>query len=311
MDKAQPFLRPRRQKYVESYDFKHPKLFSKEIMRTLRALHETLARSLSRTFNSILRGKVDIQLTRINQLVMSEFIHQIPSPSSLYLLAIEELGGDLILEFQPGFCLYMIERQSGGRGSSLQERRNFTTIEEKIMARIMKRVNQQIIEAWEPYMMFTIRNTTYESKPENVHLINDDPAIVAEYVIEAGGDKVEMKIAYPYSLLKESMNEMVLRLGSHPRKEELSDEAMSAYQQTLKQIHVKMQPLLGTTNLSVWDLLHLEVGDAIPLTQKIDKPLMVRVNGVEKMTAFPGTVQNRRAVKIYEILNEIKESELI
>lgn len=303
--------RGRKRKFVETYDFKHPKLFSKEIMRTLRSLHEALARSLGRTFNSTLRNKVDVQLTRINQVVMSEFISGIETPGALYVLGIEELGGDIILELPPGLCLYIVERQSGGRGSDLAERRTFTTIEEKIMTRVMKRVNNDVINAWEPYMNFTVKNMVYESKPENVHLINDDPAVVAEYEIEVGGQRAPIRLVYPYTLLKESLNEMILRVGSHPRKEELSPEALDAFKMTLKQIGVKICPLLGKTRLSVWDLLHLEEGDIIPLSQKVQKPLDVTINGVPKMTAYPGTVKTRRAVKIYDIHTEIKESELL
>lgn len=302
--------RGRKRKFVETYDFKHPKLFSKEIMRTLRALHETLARSLGRTLNSTLRSKVDVQLTRINQVVMSEFISGIDTPSALYVLAIEELGGDIILELPPGLCLHIVERQSGGRGSDLTERRTFTTIEEKIMTRVMNRVNKDVINAWEPYMNFTVRNMMYESKPENVHLISDDPAVVAEYEIEVASQQVTIRLVYPYTLLKESLNEMVIRVGTHPRKEELSAEALEAYKKTLKQIGVKIRPLLGKSNLSVWDLLHLEEGDVIPLNQKVNKPLTVIVNGVAKMAAYPGTVKKRRAVKIFEVYQEIKESEL-
>jgi len=303
--------RGRKRKYVETYDFKHPKLFSKEIMRTLRALHETLGRSLGRTFNSTLRNKVDVQLLRINQVVMSEFITGIQAPSALYVLAIEELGGDIILELPPGLWLYIVERQSGGRGNDLTLRRTFTTIEEKIMNRVMQRVNKDVITAWDPYIQFTVRNMVYESKPENVHLINDDPAVTAEYAVEVAGHQSIIRLVYPYTLLKESLNEMILRVGSHPRKEELSPEAKESFEKTLKQINVNIRPLLGKTRLSVWDLLHLEEDDIIPLDQKVENPLKVTVNGVDKMAAYPGTVKARRAVKIYEVFEEIKESELL
>ena len=46
MDPQRPKKRPGKVKYVELYDFKRPKLFSKEIMRTLSSIHDGIARSL-------------------------------------------------------------------------------------------------------------------------------------------------------------------------------------------------------------------------------------------------------------------------
>ncbi|MEX0680383.1 MAG: FliM/FliN family flagellar motor switch protein, partial [Balneolales bacterium] len=172
-------------------------------------------------------------------------------------------------------------------------------------------VNREIIEAWQPFMNFSIKAMRYESKPENVSMISADPAIVAVYRIELGSEDVEMRIGYPYSLLKESLNESLLHLANHSRKEKLTDEQLKAYEQTLTRVNVRVQPLLGTTRLTINDLINLKEGDTIPLSQKTDQPLEVRVNGVKKMTAYPGSVKSRRAVKIYELQDQINEQELL
>ncbi len=311
MDTNYPNPSPGTRKHVEPYDFKHPKLFSKEIMRTLRTLHEVFGRNVSRNFSNAFRQKVDVKLAQIDQLATSEFVRHIKSPSTLYILNVEELGGDVVMVMQPGFCIQMVERQSGGRGTDLSEQRMLTTIEEKIMFRIMNGVNREIIAAWEPVVSFSIKSMTYESKPENVHMITADPAIVAVFRVDLGDDEVEMKIAYPYSMLKETLNESVLQINNHSKKVNLSEEQMQAYEQTLTRVAIKVQPLLGTTRLTLDELINLEEGDAIALSQKTDQPLEVRVNGVKKMTAYPGTTGNRKAVKIYELLEEINEQELL
>lgn len=303
--------KPGKRKYVEPYDFKQPKLFSKEIMRTLRTLHDVLARNLSRVFSSALRQKVDVHMNKIDQISTSDFIQNVASPSVIYLLSVKELGGDVIAVIPPEFCIHMIERQSGGRGDNLEERRTLTTIEEKIISRVMKAFNKEIIVAWEPYMDFNIDSTTYESKPENIHLMSVDPTIVAKFEIDLGFHKVEIQISYPYSLLKEAMNESVLKKGNQAKTERLSPDALNSYKRTLLNASVRIQPLLGTTRLSVREIIELKEGDTITLNQRTDKPLEVRVNQVEKMKAFPGLIQGRKAIKIFEIIEEINEQELL
>lgn len=300
-----------KRKYVEAYDFRQPKLFSKEIMRTLRTLHDVLARNLSRVFSSALRQKVDVHMHKIDQISTSDFLQNLASPTAIYLLNVKQLGGEMITVIPPEFCIHLIERQSGGKGGELNERRTLTTIEEKIISRIMRAVNNEIIVAWEPYMDFSIDSATYESKPENIHLMSVDPTIVAKFEIDLGINKVEIQISYPYSLLKEAMNESILKKGSQAKTEKLSPEALDSYKRTLLNAAVRIQPLLGTTRLSVKDILELKEGDTVPLNQRTDKPLTVRVNQVEKMKAFPGLVQGRKAIKVFEIIEEINEQELL
>ncbi|MDR8394245.1 flagellar motor switch protein FliM [Aliifodinibius sp. S!AR15-10] len=301
----------RNRKYVEPYDFKHPKLFSKEIMRNLRSLHDMLARNLSRVFSSALRRKVDVSLHDIEQLSTSEFINKIESPSVIYLLEVNELGGNVIIDMPPGFCIHLIERQSGGYGEDVLETRTLTTIEEKITSRIMNRINQEIIVAWEPYMDFKIDSTTYESKPENIHLVSVDPTIIVKFRIEFGEQQVQVQISYPYSLLKEAMNNSALNKGKKSQTEELTGEELESYKRTLYKATVRIQPLLGKTRLTIDEISNLEEGDTIPLSQRTDKPLDIMVNDVKKMSAYPGVVRGRRAVKIFEMIEEINEEELI
>lgn len=298
-------------KYVESYDFRQPKLFSKEIMRTLQTIHDVFSRNLARIFSTSLRYKVDISLQEIKQLSSPEFVRNIESPSTIYLLKVEELGGEIIVVLPAEFCIHLIERQSGGQGRQLSERRTLTTIEEKIIHRVMKNVNHEIVQAWEPYMDFQIDNAIYESKPENLHLESVDPTIIIKFKVDLGEEDLEVGVSYSYSLLKKAMSDTLLKKGIKSKMEELSAEEMEAYQRTLKKANVRVQPLLGTTRLTLDEILNLKEGDTIPLKQRSDKPLDIRINGTTKMTAYPGVVQGRRAVKVFELLDEINETELV
>ncbi|SHG14579.1 flagellar motor switch protein FliM [Fodinibius roseus] len=299
------------EKYVESYDFRHPKLFSKEIMRNLRTLHDMFARSLGRVLGSALRHKVDVLLYGIDQLSVSKFINSIQSPSVIYLSSIDEFSGNVIMVMPPGFCIHIIERQSGGYGGDLSEPRSLTTIEEKIISRVVKGINHELIVAWEPYMDFNITSTTYESKPENIHLSSVDPTIVVKLLIDFGDKQASIQISYPYSMLKQAMNNSVLTKGKKTEKEKLSEEAYESYKRTLSDADVCIKPLLGTTRLTIKDIIDLEEGDVIPLNQRTDQPLKVKVNNALKMSAYPGVVRGRRAVKIFDVVEEINEKEVI
>lgn len=311
MDSHQSEKQFRNVKYVEPYDFKQPKLFSKEIMRNLRSLHDMFARSTSRVFSSALRRKVDVSLDKIQQLSSSKFINKIKSPSVIYLLSVDDFSGNIIMVLPPAFCIYLVERQSGGYGGELSERRTLTTIEEKIISRIVKSINHEIVMAWEPYMEFDIGSSTYESKPENIHLASVDPTIIIKLMISFGEQNVTIHLSYPYSLLKEAMNNSVLKKGKKTETEKLSEDQLESYKYTLSNAAVNIKPLLGEAKLSIKNIIDLEEGDVIPLNQRTDQPLKVKVNNVHKMSAYPGVLHGRRAVKIYDMIEEINEQEVI
>ncbi|MAL16805.1 MAG: hypothetical protein CL670_08470 [Balneola sp.] len=298
-------------KYVESYDFKQPKLFSKEIMTSLHTIHDVFSRNLGRIFSSSLRYKVDVSLQKVDQLSSTEFIQGIKSPSTIYTLSVDSLGGEIIVVLPPEFCIHLITRQSGGTDREISERRVLTVIEEKIISRIMSTINNEITMAWEPYVDIKIDSSTYQSKPENLHLTSVDPNIVVKFLVDLGEEKLELMVSYSYSFLKKAMNDTIMRKGMNSSKERLSEEEMEAYQRTIRKAKVLIQSLLGTTSLTLDEIMNLKEGDTIPLKQKSDKPLDVRINGVTKMAAYPGVIQGRRAVKIFELLEEINEQELV
>ncbi|MEX0944447.1 MAG: FliM/FliN family flagellar motor switch protein [Balneolaceae bacterium] len=298
-------------KYVQPYNFKQPKLFSKEIMRTLRSLHEVLARNLARVYGSTLRKKVDVSVAGIQQVSASEFLLGIESPSVIFLLDEETLTDDIIIVMSSGFCIHMIEKQSGGRGNNISEKRTLTTIEEKIMNRIMDNISKEVVNAWEPFEEFNIISKQFENKPENVHLTSVDPMLVVTLLIDLGEVKTEVKISYSYGLLKQAINNSIIKQTNRAKTGKLSDTEKVSYQRTLLNASIVVQPLLGSSRLTVEEIMNLKVGDSIALNQRIDQPLEVRVNGIQKMSAYPGLVHGRRAVKVYEIDNEINEKELI
>jgi len=298
-------------KYVETYNFKQPKLFSKEIMGKLRALHDVLARNLGRVFSNTLRKKVDVHIQKIDQITSRDFFLNIESPGVIYLISIKEINDDIISVLPSGFCIHMIERQSGGKGETFSEKRTLTTIEEKIISRIMDNINKEIAIAWEPFQDFQIESMTYESKPENIHLTSVDPAIVVTMLIDMGDHQTEFKISYSYSLLKEAMSTTIMKNSSRFMAEKLSEDDFNNYKRTLLDANILIQPLLGTKRMAIKNITKLEIGDTITLKQRTDKPLEVRVNGVNKMTAYPGSIRGRRAIKIFEIEEQLNEIELL
>ncbi len=298
-------------KEILPYDFKHPKLVSKEQMRSLRNLHETFARNLSVALTNSLRTIVDVKMHAIDQVVYSEFVQSVAAPSALYLISVEELGGEAVIEIDPRFCIYAVEKQSGGNSKEMFYRREMTSIEARINSRTMSKVYAELAEAWEPFMKLTIEQHSYETNPENIQIISAvEPAIVVFYQIQVYDTAAPLNICYPYALLEEALSNSLLKFSNQMRKDELSPELRNMFAEHIKKVNVPVQAILGETKITIEELVNLEVGDAIPLDQRIDEPLMIKVNNDVKMTGYPGTKHNHKAMRVFEVFDKKAEIEM-
>ena len=297
-------------KEIINYDFRHPKLVSQEQKRSLRNLHENLARNLSVAFTNQLRTMVDVQLVAIDQVVYSEFVQSIASPSALFLFTIDEWEGEAVIEIDPRLCIFSVERQSGGTSKEMAFRRELTKIEEKIMTRMMNRVYSEIQIAWEPYTDLTIYQHSYESNPENIQIISAvEPAIVVFFNVQLYDSKATFNMCYPYALLEEALSNSLLKMSNQMRKDDLEPEQREAFEEKLKTIQVPVKAELGKTKISIRDLIQMQTGDAISLDKRVEEPLNIKVNNQHKMKAYPGILRRNKAIKIYDFLEEENSNE--
>lgn len=311
MSEPRPLATTRREKVVESYDFREPKLFSKEIISSLRSTHDMMARNLNRVFSSALRQRVEVGLQTIDQISTNALLEKLPSPSVIYLLTFKELEGEIILSLPTDFCLFLIERQSGGRFSDYPEPRSLTLIEERIVERVMEGVIQEVLVAWRPSVNLQLEKAVYENKPENIDLITLDPSIVTRMSIDVLGWNSEMVVSYQYGLLKEMLSDFMINREKRDQNRQLSGAELENYKRTLKDVPVTIQSLLGEARLTMKDILRLKEGDVIALNQKLIDPLQIRINGEQKMEAYPGLVRGRKAMRILRMREEIHEKDLL
>ncbi len=64
------------------YDFKRPNRVSKEQLRTIKGIHDKLARNLASQISSMMRSIVETKLHSVDQMTYGEFLMSLPSPTS-------------------------------------------------------------------------------------------------------------------------------------------------------------------------------------------------------------------------------------
>lgn len=288
---------------IKKYDFRQPKLVSKEIMRALHKIHNLFARNVKRIFANTLNLKTEVTLHEIEQVIFAQFLNTIEPPTALFLFNIEELGEWAVLQMDPSFCVFFVEHQSGGRSVELGQARALTRIEERVMGRTIQKIFKELTHIWSTYINMTILHHVYESKPANIRTISSHiPGIAITFMLSIEGIEVPFRVCYPYALLKEQMMSSFGKLDTNNNKSMLSAEQRLLFKNDMKQVDVTAKAQLGETNISLETLMQLEEGDLIKLDQRIEDPLEIHINNKLKMFGYPGIKSNNKAIKIFNIL---------
>ena len=99
-DEASGFSRTkaeRDERNIVVYDFKRPNRVSKEQLRSIKGIHDKLARNLASQISSMMRSIVEIKLHSVDQMTYGEFLMSLPSPTSFNVFSMKPLDGNCVL----------------------------------------------------------------------------------------------------------------------------------------------------------------------------------------------------------------------
>ena len=190
-------------KLVYTYNFKRPRLFSQDQMRVLNQVHEAFARDLSVYLSAQLRTIVDISLTALDQVLYSEFVISSAPPSALFVVDVVDTRHQMVLELDPRFVIFTIEKLFGGPGVFLRRPRETSQIEQRIMSKVMSRAFEELELAWTQVAGMKFRESGFESNAEFVQIIpGSEPSIVATFEVTVYEQRSFLNICYPYLLIE-------------------------------------------------------------------------------------------------------------
>lgn len=297
------------EKKVSPYNFKRPRLFSQDQMRLLNYVHDAFARDLSVYLSAQLRTIVDISLTSMDQVLYSEFVMSSAPPSALYVVGVEDLPHQFVLEIDPKLVVFMIEKLFGGNGVFIRQPREISQIERRIMSKIMNRGFRELEKAWQQVYDVSIREESFESNAEFVQIIPGvEPALVGTFNISIYEQHSFLNICYPYILLERMLGHTGIKQWLSSTTSEVDPKTRTRYENSIRNTIVEMRAELGRTTLPISDLMRLEVGDVIPLRQKVTEPVRIFIGERETFLATSGKAGKRRALRILDV-NETQSFE--
>ncbi|MCQ6557910.1 flagellar motor switch protein FliM [Paenibacillus mendelii] len=293
------------QKKIRSYEFKRAVRFSKDHIRSLTRIHENFARYLTTYFSAQLRTFVQINVVQVEQLPYDEFIRSIPKMTILNIFEAEPLEGRMVLEVHPNVAYAMLDRLLGGQGMAPSKINALTEIETNIMERIFSRTFESLQEAWKTVIDISPRLDSLETNPQFMQIVSPNETIALISLSTKIGDTTGMiNLCIPHVVIEPIMPRLSVHHWFVSQKKTRAPEEMEVLKQRVSKAKLPIVAELGQSSISIREFLGLAVGDVISLNKPITEGLDIKLGEKLKFKGSPGSVKERLAIQIDEVVSE-------
>ena len=297
------------QRKVKIYDFKRPDKFSKDQIRTLQMMHETFARLTTTSLSAQLRTLVHVHVASVDQLTYEEFIRSIPSPTTLAVINMDPLKGSAVLEIDPSITFTIIDRLFGGSGEATKMSRELTDIELSVIEGIIVRILGNLRESWSNVIDLRPRLGNIETNPQFAQIVPpNDMVVLVTLETKVGEVEGMTNFCIPYITIEPIISKLSAQYWYSSIRKGATRENFNILKERLEGINVDVIAELGSTDVSMRDVINMKLGDIIKLdSAKITKDLLLKVGNERKFYCRPGVVGKRVSVQVRGLFEQIPE----
>lgn len=283
----------------QSFDFRRPTTLSREHVRTMQIVQETLARGFTTTLASTLRAVTNVSIKSIEQRPYDEFVREIPNPTLLTMLDLRPLSGAAMLQIPLRIAYIITELQLGGVGGANQPRRSMTDLELALMRNIVELTLPEIRYAFEPVVSIEPAITGQESNPQFAQLAAPtDMVIVASFDVKIESSTDVMTLCIPFSSLQPHLE----ALSDAKRSGSETDAKVRAERERvhrhLAEAPVELSAVFRSARATSRQIVGLEVGDVLLFNHPVALPLTIETGGVPIYDVTIGRVSRHLGLQI-------------
>ena len=295
-------------KKVRVFDFKRPSKFAKDQLKTLNIIHDNYARLATNFLTAYLRTLVQVDVIAVDALPYGDFNNSLTNPDVMAVVDFAPLTGSIIFEFSPAIAFCSIDLILGGRGSSMQEIREFTEIENALLERMITQLLYIYRSSWENVIDITPRLDKMETNPQFAQIISPNEMIaLVTFNVKVAEAEGMMNICIPYMVVEPIMSKLTTKFWYSLVDKPIAN-AKEMLEHKLHNTYVPVRGVLGTTAVTVGELLELMPGDVLPLERDVSDEVDVYVGELLKFKARPGVIRKKAALKVTQVFKKEEDS---
>ena len=284
--------------FAAEYDFSSQDRIVRGRMPTLEMVNERFARHLRISLFNLMRRTTEVSINGVQMLKFGEYIHTLFVPTSLNMVRFRPLKGTALITLEARLVFILVDNFFGGDGRypAKIEGREFTPTERIIIQLLLKIVFEDYAEAWAPVMDVDFEYLDSEVNPSMSNIVSPTEVIVVcSFHIELDGGGGDFHIALPYSML-EPIREL-LDAGVQSDKEDTDQRWSAALKDEIMDVKVEIDASLGEIDLTLRQIMEMEVGDIIPF--EMPDNVLIRVEDLPSYRGKLGKINDNIAPYCY------------
>lgn len=231
-----------------------------------------------------------------------DFMSSLPNPSLMGIYKFKPLRGKGIVLFDSIFVYDLVDYYFGGSSQfyAQKDRTDFTATELRVMDVVNKKLIDNLVHAWEPIFSLDIVKFNEETNPQLVNITEpDEMLLVARFNLNFGKETGSFYFILPYSMVEPIRQQ--LELGASRPDDEIDPNWIKSLREELMDVELTISSSMAESISSVGNVTDWQVGDFIPM--EINDVVTLDIEGTPSFTATIGTANDKRALKIINVIS--------
>lgn len=285
---------------VSPCNFRSAGRLSNESARSLRTLHEVLARNLSNSLDVYLGTGLEVRLVSLEQLAMDDFKAKCAAGAYMLPYTLRPSTSTVLLEMENQLMFTMVDLLLGGTGAKLESARDLTEIDEEIMEGVGALIAQQIERVWPPLGSPLTLGKCLKSNIAYRLFPASDKVLRVQFDLSVAGLTGSVILAFPAALAGHLVRNMRNELANGGSVRYLPTASL---RKRMLDCHFALSGELPDLRVSVRDLAQIQPGSVLMLSAPVGGPGKLALEGKLFFEAAPVRQGDTKAMQLLKRLN--------
>ena len=282
-------------------------LVNYERLPMLEVVFDRLVRMMTTSLRNFTSDNVEVSLDNITSIRFGDYLNSIPLPAILSVFRAEEWDNYGLIMVDSSLIYSIVDVLLGGRRGTAAMRiegRPYTTIERNLVERMVSVILHDMCAAFEPLSPVNFTQERVETNPRFATIARPaNAAILIKLRIDMEDRGGRLELLLPYATL-EPVRELLLQMfmGEKFGRDSIWENHLAT---ELWATEVDIQAVLDEQEMSLNEILKMEVGDTVMLNASPSSPVVLRCGGIGMVSGKMGRSGQNIAVKVDKTLRQL------
>ncbi|MFT3976480.1 MAG: flagellar motor switch protein FliM [Sphingomonas bacterium] len=276
------------------------RVISHERMPMLEVVCDRVVRAFASSMRTLTSDAIEVSLEEVTSVRFGELMNRVALPAMVGVFKVREWESYGIVTVESGLIYAVVDALLGGRGGgppTMIDGRAFTSIETRLVSRMLELALGDFATAFSPIEPITIELERVETNPRFAAIAgSSNICATSTFRVDMDGRGGQFTLAFPYATLEPVRDKLLQRfMGEKSGRDSIWEAHMAS---EIRKTNVAVSVLLGERAMPIADLNALAVGQTIALNRDPDDPLDIACGGVVLAQAQIGQRSGRIAVRL-------------